>query len=256
MEKTEDDAFGYSYTVVVIFGILGNILVILSILRQKKNMLKNDYYFLVLYLAICDLAGLIIFVFFILDIFWLEEPLSDHYFMITCNIYVIGNVFQLIGVGMMLTISLLRYRATVHPLKPAISRQKLKVVCGLVYLVGLIAGCGTSLPRCFIKSNVVYVAHRKFYLAFWISVGYFVPTIFMAAVYYKISRSLIKQKKHMKRVCSNVVRQRAPHSSFNILRSEIDELSLFVSALFFVMELYIFLGQCGICGSSLGNIIS
>ena len=39
---------------------------------------------------------------------------------------------------MMLILSLLRYRTTAHALKPAISRRKLKVVCGLVYLVGLI----------------------------------------------------------------------------------------------------------------------
>ena len=42
----------------------------------KKNMLKNDYYFLVLNLAICDLAALIILVFYIVDLFWLEEKLE------------------------------------------------------------------------------------------------------------------------------------------------------------------------------------
>ena len=125
MGKIKNDAYEYSYTVVVVFGILGNILVILSILR-KKNMPKNDYYFLVLHLAICDLAALIIRVFNITDIFWLEDPLSDHFPMITCNIYLILEAFQLIGVGMMLVISLLRYRAIVHPLKPANSRKKIE----------------------------------------------------------------------------------------------------------------------------------
>ena len=142
MGKIENDALGYSYTMVVVFGIFGNILVILSILRQKKNMLKNDYYFLVFHLAICDVAALITHIFYIVDTFWLEQPLSDNSPMITCNIYVIDDVFQLTGVGMMLIISLFRYRAIVHPLKPAISRRKLKVVCALVYLVGLIVGCG------------------------------------------------------------------------------------------------------------------
>ena len=218
MEKIEDDAFGYSYTVVVVFGILGNILITLSILRQKKNMLKNDYYFLVLHLTICDLAALIVLVFCIVNFFWLEESLSDHSLVITCNIYVILDVFQLIGVGMMLIISLLRYRAIVHPLKPAISRRKLKVICGLVYLVGLIVRCGIGLPRCFLMSNVVYVAYWKFYLAFRIIFVYFVPTIFMAVVYYKISRSLVKQNKYIKRVGSNTMRQRGPNSFFNILK--------------------------------------
>ena len=40
----------------------------------------------------------------------------------------------------------------------------------------------------------------------------------MAVVYYKIGRSLVKQNEHMKNVCSNVLRQREPDSSFNILR--------------------------------------
>ena len=219
MGKIKNDAYEYSYTVVVVFGILGNILVILSILRQKKNILKNNYYFLVLHLAICDLTSLIIHIFGLVDDFWLKEPLSDHFPMVTCNIYVVFNASQLIGVGIMLVISLLRYRATVYPLKPAISRRKLKVVCGLVYIVGSIVGCGIRLPFCFIKSNVVvYVAYLKFYYTFSLCFGYFVPTTFMAVVYYNISRSLIKQNKHMKRVCSNVIRQRAPHSSFTILR--------------------------------------
>ena len=215
MEMVED-----SYSVVIVFGIVGNILVILSILRQKNNMLKNNYYFLVLHLAICDLVVLIIFLFNIVDlvVVWLKEPILDHPPMITCDVYVIGNAFQLAGVGMMLIISLLRYRATVHPVKPAISRRKLKVVCGLVYLVGLIAACGTRLPLCFIKSTVVSNVYGKFFNASQIFLIYFGPTIFMAAVYYKIGRSLMKQNKHMKRICSNVTRQRAPDSSFNILR--------------------------------------
>jgi hypothetical protein len=41
-------------------------------------------------------------------------------------------VFQVAGVGMMLVISVLRYCATVHPLRPTISRRKLKVFCGLL----------------------------------------------------------------------------------------------------------------------------
>ena len=206
--KIEEDAYRCSLTVVFVFGILGNILVILSILRQKKNVLKNNYYFLVLHLAICDLAALI----FRLYVVWFKESLT------TCHVLVIANAFLLTGVVMMLIISLLCYRATVRPLEPAISRRKLKVVCGLVYLVGLIVGTGIRLPLCLIKSTVVLDAYWKFYVAFSIFFVYFAPTVFMAVVYYKIGRSLMKQNKHMKRVCSNVLRQREPDSSDNILR--------------------------------------
>ena len=120
---------------------------------------------------------------------------------------------------MMLMISVLRYRATVHPLKPAISRRKLKVVCGLVYIVGFIAGYGTYLPLCFrMQWNDVAIVYKKVLRGYVISCFYFFPTIFMAVVYYKIGRELIKQNRYMKNVCSNPVRRSAPGSSFNILK--------------------------------------
>jgi hypothetical protein len=50
-----------------------------------------------------------------------------------------------------------------------------------------------------------------------ISCFFFFPTIFMAVVYYKISRELIKQNRYMKNVCSNPGRRSAP-GSFNILK--------------------------------------
>ena len=215
MGLIRNDGLKYSCAAVVVFGTLGNILVILSILRQKKNVLKNNYYFVVLHLAICDLAVLIIYIFNSIDIFWLEEPLSDHSSMIVCHVYLIGEAFQFTGLAMMLIISILRYRATVHPLNPAISRRKFKVVCGLVYLGGLIAACGARLSLCFIKSNVD--SFEKFRLVFWICFVYLMPSIFMAIVYYRIAQALIKQHKHMKRICSKAMRRRAPDSSF-ILR--------------------------------------
>ena len=47
MRKITDDIYRYSNVVVIVFGILGNILVIISILTQKK-VLKNNYYFVML----------------------------------------------------------------------------------------------------------------------------------------------------------------------------------------------------------------
>ncbi len=119
---------------------------------------------------------------------------------------------------MMLVISVLRYRATVHPLKPAITRRKLKVVCGLVYVVGLIAGYGAAVPYCFMLWNNVPTVYVKFTSGYILFFHYSFPTIFMAVVYYKIGRALTKQNKYIKSVCSNPVRRNAPNSSFNIMR--------------------------------------
>ena len=109
-------------------------------------------------------------------------------------------VFLVAGVGIMLMISMLRYRANVHPLKPDVSRRKLKVVCGLVYLVSFIASYGTYLPLCFMQWNDVAIVYDKVFDGYIVSCFYFFPTIFMAVVYYKICRELIKQNRYMKNV--------------------------------------------------------
>ena len=213
MEKTVYDVYIYSDIVIIVFGILGNILVIISILRQKK-VLKNNYYFLVLHLAICDLGALIVYIFDRINRDFVEEQLvinSTKY----CVFFNIHLLFRVAGIGMMLMISVLRYRATVYPLKPAISRRKLKSVCGLVYIVCFIAGYGLFLPVCMLRNDVAIV-YEKFYSSYFVFWFYFFSTVFMAVVYYKIRQALVKEKRYMKSVCSNPVRQGG--SSFNVLK--------------------------------------
>ena len=161
MGETGYEAYRYSITAVTAFGILGNILAVISILSQK-NLLKNNYYFLVLQLAICDLGALMIYILQVINWHWLEEPLFDFSkFYCLVRLGVLAYIFQLAGIGMMLVISVLRYRATMHPLKPAINRRKLKVVCGLVYVVGLIAGYGLVIPKCFMQRNDVAIVYEN-----------------------------------------------------------------------------------------------
>jgi hypothetical protein len=218
MGKTADDVYRYSNSVVLVWGILGNILVVISILRQKK-VLKNNYYFVVLHLAICDLGVLIIYLVSLVNWYLVEEQLFT-YSINYCAFSRINFFFRDAGIGMMLLISVLRYRATVHPLKPDVSGRKLKVVCGLVYVVGFIAlGYATYLPLCFrMQWNDVAIVYDKVLRGYVISCFYFFPTIFMAVVYYKIGRELIKHNRHIKNVCSNPGRRSAPGSSFNILK--------------------------------------
>ncbi len=225
MGETADDVFIYSADAVTVFGILGNILVVISILRQK-NVLKNNYYFLVLQLAICDLGVLVIYLFRDINRFWLEEPLSDSFNKFYCLGWGVIYILRAAGVGMMLIISVLRYRATVHPLKPAITRRKLKVICGLVYVVGLIAVYGPFVSGCgFVNLNDVM---GKIIYGDMLFCCLFFPTVFMAVVYFKIGRALIKQNKYIKSVCSNPVRRSAPSSSFNIMRFIRDRKTFFV----------------------------
>ena len=215
MGGTGYDAYKYSDLIVTVFGILGNILVIISILRQK-NMLKNHYYFLVLQLSICDLGPLIIYLLDHINLYFLERPylnISKFY----CLGYHVIYLFQTAGVGMMLAISVLRYRATVHPLNPTISRCKLKFVCGLVYIVGFIASYGPALPKCFILRNDLKIVYTKYLSGYLIICFLLCPTIFMAVVYFKIGRALINQNKYIKSLCANpALRGMAPNSSFNV----------------------------------------
>ena len=184
-------------------------------------MLKNNYYFLALNFAICDLGVLIIFLFNHINWYLVEDRLvtySTTYFVFF-YIYLVFRVAGISNLSMMLIISLLRYRATVHPLKPDVSRRKLKVVCGLMYIVGFIVGYATYLPLCFImQRNDVTIVYDNVFYGYVLSCFYFFPTIFMAVVYYKICRELMKQNKYMKNVCSNPGRRSAPGSSFNILK--------------------------------------
>jgi hypothetical protein len=97
MGKTAYDAFRYSNTVVPVFGILGNIFVLISILKQKC-LLKNNYYILVLHLAICDLGVLIIYLREVIVLYSTEESnfLDSIVYCVFGNLF---HVFQVAGVG-------------------------------------------------------------------------------------------------------------------------------------------------------------
>ena len=203
----------YCDITVLVFGIIGNILVIMSILRQKK-LLKNNYYLLVLQLAINDLAVLIIYLLDNISKVTFEKSLYAE-FLAYRLLYNVCYLFQVAGIGIMLFISVIRYRAAIHPLKPALSGRKMKNACCVVYIFGLIAGYGPAVPLSF-----AYVIPNIYYDSFFI---YFIicycifPTLFMAVVYHKICRELIQQSERMKNLCSNPLRQRTANNSFNIM---------------------------------------
>ena len=109
----------YCDITVLVFGIIGNILVIMSILRQR-SLLKNNYYFLVFQLALCDLVVQVIYIEHGIIILSLKTDPYD-YFVAYRFFFNIAFLFQVTGIGMMLVITMLRYHATLHPLKPTMS---------------------------------------------------------------------------------------------------------------------------------------
>ena len=204
MGNTADDAFIYSLISVVVFAILGNILVIISITRQKQ-LLKKNYYFLVLHLAVCDLGA---------SVFGLLDEIITHLELTSYPCFSIWHIFRVLhypfylsGVAIMLIISVLRYRATVHPLIPAISRGKLIKVCCVVYVVSLIIVLGSHVPYCFDDVQENYPIYLRFVVGFDVFY-YLVSTIFMIVCYCKIGRALVIQNKQIKRMGSAAVRNR------------------------------------------------
>ncbi|XP_046853021.1 bombesin receptor subtype-3-like [Xenia sp. Carnegie-2017] len=176
---------------ICVLGIAGNTLVIASILKQKI-LLKKNYYFLVLHLAICDAFVLLSIFFF--EIF--EHHLKSKPILLNCS-YISGidTFFQIGGVSMMLIISVLRYRAIVHPLKLSFSRQKIKIVCGLAYIIGLVTTVGMTFQECIVDPQARYFIYELF--AFY-SCFYIFPIIFMTVTYSIIAQALIKQRKALR----------------------------------------------------------
>ena len=195
--KTSYGYLTYALESVIIFGILGNILVIISIARQKQ-LLKKNYYFTVLHVAVCDLAALITqLLFFIVRHLGIENYRGCS---IPCVIISFYQPFHYSGIAIMLMVSVLHYRATVHPLQSAISRAKLIKICYVVYVVGLTTGLGLTVPQCFISMLFDVNISVKYLIDGFNLFVTFIPVIFTIVCYCKISRALIKQNRQMKRM--------------------------------------------------------
>lgn len=181
------------YLIAVSSGIIGNALVILSIIKQR-SLLKSNYYYMVLHLAICD------FLFLIVQLprralLMLSFSLKGHCFFTN-----IVTSFAVAGFYLMAIISVLRYRATVHPLKPSFSRRKLNKILTIVYIFSFVMGYLLRFPFClslFVRGK----DFSRFLLVFrfvFVVIFFFlsVPTaVFLTIIYSLIARGLFKQGK-------------------------------------------------------------
>ena len=212
-KSTADGAYKYSLISVIVLGIFGNTLIIISIFKRRR-LLTNNYYFLVLHLALCDFSWLVIILFYVSNHFFIEKPFFPINSIIYCLINGITYVFQVAGICMMMIIAALRYRATVHPFKSAISRRKLKIVCGLGYIPGLMIGYGAGIPECFVQQE--NVAYWKFRNIFGLLL-YCAPPLLMAVLYFKVCQALFRQDKILKSFGYSP-RTQSTSSSFVIMR--------------------------------------
>ena len=179
---------------VVSLGIPGNIFVVVCICR-KRSLLKNNHYYLILQLAICDLFYLLFFASDIYSIFTSEPFITSR---IICKTWQpMHTVFYTAGANFLVLISLIRYRAILHPLKPVVTRRTLKVLSTFVYLLAIVCIIPNVLVLRYDKTN--FTCYEKWpmeslniaYTVFLTCVQYLVPVLFMSTIYYKICKQLI-----------------------------------------------------------------
>ena len=189
------------FTFVVIFGILGNILVILSMLRQRR-LFKNNFYHVVFHVTICDLSYLLLSVYH-LYVVLAGKNLNYEYLSVCVGFQFFRELYLIFGAYFMLVISVIRYRAVLHPLKPAISHGRLKFISCFVYLSTLLI----SFPRFYM---CVHDYSGRLPLAYaivviWVRafIWYGFPVAMMAIIYWKICRELIRQNNAIKSMSSN-----------------------------------------------------
>ena len=181
-----------------VFGVLGNVLVIYSIVSQR-SLIKNNYYFLVLHLAFCDLMVLLLISYETYEAWYPISPSIRSSFA-KCKVWRPSMIFFYnAGVFMLVVIAIFRCRAVLHPLKPAVSRSKLRVVVGAVYLCAI--ACVVPLvvlleytDGCSFKGWTNPTLH-VFHSFFLITVEYFLPVLILFILYYKICKSLNTQSK-------------------------------------------------------------
>ena len=138
--KPASNAYIYLYTSVVVYEILGNVMVIISILKQIKKLICCKKLQLSCS-ASRDLSpGM--FGYNLFKSLYLYFCLNFNYSNLFCLVVRVNHLFGVVGAYMMLIIAVLHYRATIHPLKPAISRWKLKIVRGVVHFLSFITGYG------------------------------------------------------------------------------------------------------------------
>ena len=190
---------GYVYktilTFVAIFGSLGNAVVILSMLR-KRRLLKNNFYYLVFHVTICDFSYLLVSVY---DVYSnLAGKELDYSNPAVCVVFLhFRELYLLFGAYFMLVISIVRYRAVLHPLKPAISYRRLKVVSCFLYLL-LIFISGPNVYFCFGLSPSFLQNYGAPSFFVRTTVWYFLPATIMSLIYWKICRELIRQNNSIK----------------------------------------------------------
>ena len=199
MAVNTQNALASVMTFGISLGVLGNLAVIISICGTRK-LIRSNYYYLLLHLAFCDLCNLIFYTEIVYNIFNGGTPIISHSYILCKTWSPIHTVFLTAGANFLIVISMVRYRAIVHPFKLSMRRRTLKILSTLVYVFAIICiipfvlvlkfdatlGCTEDWPL-----NSLNIA----YTVFLACVQYFIPAVTLSIIYFKICKKLITQNR-------------------------------------------------------------
>lgn len=184
-------------TVVVVFGALGNAVVIASICL-KRSLLKSNHYYLILHLTCCDLSYLLLYIPDIYSTFNGSPWISTSSYLFCKTWWPIHTATFNAGIYFLVFISMIRYRAIVRPLFPTASRRTLMKGSALVYVLAIICAVPYVLV---LKSDEKFGCNKVWpmetlniaYTVFLAGIQYFFPLIFLFIIYYKIAKEILRR---------------------------------------------------------------
>ena len=186
---------GALLTVAVSLGVFGSIPIIASICR-RRSLLKDNFYYIILHLAICDLFYLLLFIPDIYSIFNVSPSTASSSYLLCKTLWPSHTAVFTAGANFLVIICILRYRATIQPLTPAVSRTKLKMISTIVYVFAIIciipyvmvlrfdvmSGCNEEWP-----TQSLHIAYTTFLLV----IQFFLPVAFLSIIYSKIGKEVL-----------------------------------------------------------------
>ena len=189
------------FALIQIFGLAGNLLVVTSVLKERR--LRTNYYLTVLNLSFCDIGLLACSI-----IEWQIFPWMWHNghvlknFGLICKLWLTGLAwFYTNGVYFMVFIGYLRYRSVVKPFKERLSRKRVLLTIVLMYLISVLFFTPKFISldeehyRCFDNYSgiVLYDLYSHCQPAFL----FLFPMLILCFLYAKLCFSLHKHSKNI-----------------------------------------------------------
>ena len=187
---------------ILIVSVMGNFLVIFTIIHEKK--LQTTCNFLLLHLAISDISLVVVNIPF--DIHTLVNGSRWLFGNFMCKIlYPLSTVFYVSGALILTLISLDRYRVFVQTFKAKLRRAQAKKLIALIYVFSIasvipyILCLEVNEDMCY--ENWPKFVYRQLYTVFLFSIQYAIPLVIMIVVYTSIARHLTRntQSVHLSR---------------------------------------------------------